>query len=202
MMDRGWLSQQAHKFSPRDSFHPSKEGHIDAARIVNEIVDRVGVPKHPRVNDFESFDNCANWLVDEDQAKGVTYSPNGYIHTIPTKQKKHALSFKGGKGSIMLTNPFNDWKYLTISYMTTGPAPSKYPEVELAISPPLNTTTILDPNTELPYVRPVHLPREYFVGKVPPGDITLSFSTLTRSIEPFRIVSYTMSSTKPVMSIV
>lgn len=157
----------------------------------------MGVPEKARINDFESFDHCVNWFLTGDMPKDVKYSDTGYLHPLPFNKQKHALAFKGGRGSITLTNPLNNWQYLTISYLTTGPPPSNYPEVGVYINR-LNTTTTLpaDPGGNWGSQK-VHMPREHCIGKVPPGEVTLFFSTLTKSREPFRLVSYIFSPTNP-----
>ena len=201
IIDRGWLSQDSVRMA-EDSFHFSKEGHADAARRVQEIVDRVGVRKNPRVNDFESFDRCVSWYEDGVVPNDVQYSPNGYLHPPPpppalNRNKKRVLSYEGGKGSMTLTNPFPDSQYLIISYLTSTPAPSKFPEVEVFVSTQ-NTTTILDPNLKGNWgTRAVQTGREICLGKVPPGDTTLFFSTLNESSEPFSLMSYGLTSVNP-----
>ena len=195
--DRGWLAQESDKFS-FDSFHLSEQGHLDAAHRIQDIVKRVGVPMNARVNDFEAVDHCANWYLNGILPQDVKYSASGYLHALPYNKEKHALSFKDGKGSITLTNLNSKWQYLCISYLTTGPPPSKYPEVGVWVKP-INITTTLNPNPAGNGwgSKVVHMPREHCIGKVPPGEITLFFSTLKEAVEPFRLVAFIFSPTNP-----
>ncbi len=129
--------------------------------------------------------------------KNAKHSPSGYFHPLPNNNQKHCLSFEGGRGSIELTNSFDTWKHLAISYMTTGPPPSDYPEVSVSVNQSNATITLPSKPMGNWGSKIVRIPREHYLGKVPPGDVSLFFSTLTESKEPFCLSSYILTSTNP-----
>ena len=54
-----------------DSFHLSVAGHEDFANRVKALVDRVGVPKHPKIGEFSISDYCLNWFQRDWRGFGV-----------------------------------------------------------------------------------------------------------------------------------
>ena len=196
---RQWLAEQSSRFS-EDSFHLSASGHKDTAEHIREIISQVGVLANPRVNDFEMKDDCHNWfesgVVDD---KAVKFSPSGYLHPLPTNNLKHALSFEHGEGWLTVNNRADHEQDLYISYLTTSPAPSFYPQTAVSISSTnYEQEVVLDPTPSRDWGdRFVHLPREVYIGKIAPGESTLYFRTLEEgTMSPFSLVSFVVTSFK------
>ena len=76
----------------------------------------------------------------------MEYSKDGVVGKMPNTEK-YALSFEGKdkSGWIEMTNPSNEIMHIFVSYMTTGPPPSKYPKVEAAREDGDDTKRMLDP---------------------------------------------------------
>jgi len=176
------------KFFADDSFHQSAQGHADMARRVKEIVDRVGVPKNPRMGKFNDEDHCYNWLqtgVIPD--KGLTYSNSFQMLQMPNTEKYTLeLSDDAEQGWINVVNPVDHPMRLFVAYMTTSPAPYVYPLAEAWMES--NVRVQLEPAALNYPDKEVHVPRLVDMGLVNPGDSRVFFRTLEKAERPFRLV--------------
>ena len=76
----------------------------------------------------------------------MKYSDNAVVRKMPNTEK-YGLEFEGKDEPswIEMTNPSNEIMHIFVSYMTTGPPPSKYPKVEAAREDGDDTKRMLDP---------------------------------------------------------
>ena len=186
----GWFDIADH-FLADDSFHQSPDGHFWIYNQVKAIVDRVGVPKERNVGQFSNIDQCYNWLLSGAIDEGLKYSSNGSIVKMPNTQK-YVLEFDYDKGNdgnwIEVENKSNQAMGLAISYMTTGPPPSKYPRVEAKRSD--GYKFILEPESSDAYGdKPVHISRSVNLGTIAPLEAArISFAPEEESEWTFRLV--------------
>jgi hypothetical protein len=189
----GWLSI-ADKLLADDSFHLSKGGHAVLAAEIEMVVSKVGVPKERVVRNFRGVDHCNSWFESGVVGEGVTYSANGVLDKMPNTEK-YALSFddqdSGEGGWIAVDNPSNEVMDIFITYMTTGPPPSKYPSVSVTRTNRESMTFVLEPEAVGYGDKNVHIARLAHIGTIYPNvekDIIL-FKPLEKTEYPFRLVS-------------
>lgn len=185
----GWLDIADH-FLGNDSFHMSDKGHFWIYTQVKAIVDRVGVPKNPRVGEFSMIDQCYNWLLTGTLDESVEYSSSGSIVKMP-RTEKYSLEFKDegrDKNWILLENKSNEVMNIALGYMTTGPPPSKYPAVEAKRSD--GERFVLDPNSSDAYGdKEVHISKSVDLGTIAPlSTLRIFFNPEEESEWPFRLV--------------
>ena len=186
----GWLDI-ADQFLGNDSFHMSAKGHFWIYTQVKAIVDRVGVPKSPRIGEFSVIDQCYNWLMTGTLDEAVEYSSNGSIVQMPNTQK-FSLEFKDqgkDKNWILLENKSATVVDLSLGYMTTGPPPSKYPAVEAKRSDGGSIILSPDPSDTSYGDKPVHITRSVGLGTIAPRTkLRIFFNPEEESEWPFRLV--------------
>lgn len=176
-----------------DSFHPSKEGHALIAKQVKALVDRIGVPKQPRINKFAAKDNCQSWFLNGRIGEGLTYSENTKLETMPNT-KKYVLTFEKAaaadppaSGWIEMVNTSTKVMYFFIGYMVTGPPPSKYPVTE-ARREDTDHMVKIDPVSDIEDMES-HVVRLINLGEVQPGtNARVLFTPLEETEWPFRVV--------------
>ncbi len=173
-----------------DSFHLSAAAHEDFANKVKALVDRVGVPKNPTIQDFSSVDYCLNWFQTGEIGEGLKSSDNAVVRKMPNTEK-YGMEFDGDEpGWIEMTNPSEKSMYIFVAYMTTGPAPSKYPKT-VATREDGTTKTSIDPLADWggnPNIK-VHVSSLMSFGEVKAGQTArISFEALEKTEWPFRIV--------------
>ena len=184
----GWVDI-GDKLLASDSFHLSPMGHENLANQVRAIVDRVGVSKNSRVNKFSHSDQCYNWFQTGEIGPGLTFGSNGKVSTMPNTQK-YVLSFEGGNDEneswFEIDNQSDGEMDLFVGYMTTGPAPSKYPFVEATRED--GERYRLDPNAR-GWDKPVHVSALVNLGRVAPHfRARVSFKSLEVTEWPFRLI--------------
>lgn len=174
-----------------DCFHYSVATHEKIANHIKALIDRVGVPKKPRVNPFSVSDHCINWFLTGDIDPSLRYSPSGTVGKMPHTEK-YALTFEGeGDQWIEMTNESDQEMFLFVSHMSTGPAPTnvKYPKAAAFING--EKTADLDPVAVWPGLggKDIHVTSLTRVGKVGPGETTrVYFKTFETTEWPLRIV--------------
>lgn len=188
----GWLAI-GDKLLAEDSFHLSKGGHAVLAAEIEKTVSRVGVPKERTLGYFRGFDHCNSWFESGIISEGMKYSTNGYLGKMPNTEK-YALSFDdqtGEGGWISVDNPSNEVMDVFITYMTTGPPPSKYPRVAVTRTNREGMTFILEPEAAGYGNKNVHIARLAHIGTIYPDvkDDIILFKTLEMTEYPFRLVS-------------
>jgi len=153
-----------------DSYHLNEIGHNYIRAFVQNIVDRVGVPKDRTVEDFSFKDHCFDWFESGKIGEGVSYAPNVKLDKMPNTEK-YVLEFASevtgdDENWIEVENKSNKTMELSITYMTLSP-PSKYPEVEAVRSD--GDSYIL--STDVPSQfdgRTVHISKLIRLGEVKP----------------------------------
>lgn len=197
--DVGWI-QQGHHLLAHDSFHLSERGHENLAGQMRDIIDQIGVPKNRVLGQFRGKDFCHNWFesgtIDDDSMMEV--SPNGAIRQMPNTNK-FVLSFQSdpwhnelGNGWIKISNPSSDIMDLFVAYMTTGPAPSKYPTVLVPRQNRDGDTFTLDPNAiGFPADMNVHIARFAHLGRIYPNiiDEYINFQPTETTERPFSLLA-------------
>jgi hypothetical protein len=189
--EHGWL-KMGDAFLADDSFHLSAGGHEDIAKKVKAIVDRVGVPKQRTVNKFADDDRCSNWFLSGEIGEGITYAPNVSFGKMPNTEK-YALNFEMGNekdGNWMeFENTSDKEMELSITYMTTGPAPSMYPEVEATSES--GAKYLLDSKCMLDVGgKPIHISKLQNLGTVGAhSTVRITFKPLNSSEWPFRVAA-------------
>jgi len=184
----GWVDI-GDKLLASDSFHLSSMGHEDLANQVRAIVDRVGVSKNSRVQKFSHGDQCYNWFQTGEISPGLTFGSNGKLAAMPNTQK-YVLSFEGGNNEneswIEIDNQSDGEMDIFVGYMTTGPAPSRYPFVEATREN--GERYRLDPNAR-GWDKPVHVSALVNLGRVAPHfRARVSFKSLEVTEWPFRLI--------------
>lgn len=193
---RDWFNY-AH-FLDHDGHHLSRAGHLNVAHRVRQIVDRVGVPSHSRIGNLSYTDSCVNWF-ETAVTTGVTFSENMKLEKMPNTLK-FALSIQDDRdGYVSVHNPSNQSQALYLTYMTTGPSPSKYPKTEVVIVDKegssldqkfLSEPIILDPNPNNNFgEKSVHVIRMEPVADIKPGESMVRIRPLEKTEWPFRLVS-------------
>jgi len=193
----GFISLGEKHLGP-DSYHLSKYGHADLARRVKALVDRVGVPKdESTMGYFSSADYCLNWFQTGIIGDGLAYSDNAVVEKMPNTEK-YAMSFEGeGESYIEMTNPSEHIMTFFIAFMTTGPAPCKYPKTEATRED--GTKFFLDPLATPWGANPeqkVHVSRLLKVGEVQPHKTArVTFESLEEeeTERPFRLVQVVLT---------
>ena len=188
----GWL-ELGDKLLGNDSFHLSAEGHENLANQIKAVVRKVGVPKDTLIGKFHGIDHCHNWIESGVIGKGLEYSSNGVLAKMENTEK-YVLSFysddgeKESSGWIKVSNPSDTEMDLFLAYMTTGPAPSKYPRVEVVR---LKKTYVLEPDALGWGDKHVHIARIEHIGKLDPGvkHEMVKFHPLDEAEYPFRLVA-------------
>lgn len=196
----GWL-EQGDTYLASDSFHLSENGHSHLAKQMNDIVQKVGVPKQRTLGKFKGIDYCNTWFESGEVGEGLIASPNSDVYRMP-HTNKFVMSFGkepdpddkdnvGEEGWIKVNNPSEEMMEVFIAYMTTGPKPSKYPQVEVIRNNNEKTKQILEPDTIGWGDKKVHTARLENLGKINPGakNELISFRPLEKTVYPFRLVS-------------
>ncbi|GFH56241.1 hypothetical protein CTEN210_12717 [Chaetoceros tenuissimus] len=177
-----------------DSFHPSPQGHIFIANQIRDIVERVGIPKNPRVQPFAQKDQCYNWRMD-----GILDSPNvsfgdSFKMVNMPNTEKYALELQNndenGNNWINLFNEGDDFMDVYIGHMTTSPE-QKYPMVEAFHEQSDNEKFELSPTpTDLFGGKDIHVERMTYLGIITPkSSLKIYFKPMGESEWPFRIMS-------------
>lgn len=195
----GWI-ELGKKFFADDSFHLSEGGHAMLADQIKEIVDKVGIPKERTVGNFRGKDSCNNWFETGEIGDDIKYSPNGVVAPMPNT-KKYVLSFEpdaatgDDSGWIEISNPSDEVMDLFVSYMTTGPPPSKYPAVEVTRGNFLKSKFTLDPDSTGWGEKEVHVTRLTQIGHMNPGALNerIYFKPLEKIEYPFRLISVALT---------
>lgn len=179
-----------------DCFHMSITNHAEVAHSIHQLIERIGVPKHPVVRDFHASDHCMNWfMTGEIDPNFLRYSPNGYVERIPNTEK-FALQFRQNINTqhwIEVTNESQDQSMsLFVSHMTTGPFPNniKYPRVSAHFqNQKIDLNPIADPKTWENVEQNVHVTNLSKIGRVGPGETVRVYFVIKEESEwPFRIV--------------
>jgi len=183
------------KMFGNDSRHFSELGHVDFARRVKALVDRVGVPKQPKIGEFSTVDYCLNWFQTGVIKEWLKHSENAVVGKMPNTDK-YAMSFERKEMHpdwIEIRNPSDYVMFIYVAYMTTGPAPSKYPKTEATREDGEGTKVLIDPLSEK-YNFEVHVSQMVCLGKVQPKKTAkISFKPLTESEWPFRLVQVVLT---------
>jgi hypothetical protein len=201
----GWLGF-ASIYLAEDSFHLSIGGHGIIAEQIRDIIREVGVPKDRQLGQFRGLDVCQNWFeTGEINGDGLTYSPNGKLDKMPNTDK-YVLSFESddenndlGSGWIGVKNESDEVMDIFVSYMTTGPPPSKYPRVEVTrhYDDDNGDTSqyILEPESIGWGDKEVHVVRLAHIGQIQPGSSNnnkiekIYFKPLEQTKYPFRLTA-------------
>ena len=168
-----------------DGFHPSEKGHTVIAGLIKKLVERIGVPAQPRMGKLLFTDSCHSWI----QGGGaIDHGTNIKFAQIPNTQKS-ALEFPQDRNArLIVENPSDGPQNILLTYMTTGPSPSKYPRAKVEIEG--NPEVILDPNaTDKFGDKAVHLQRTELVGTIPPGMSDVWITVLEKTEYPFRVTA-------------
>lgn len=179
-----------------DSFHPSPNAHAFIANQVREIVERVGVPKHPRVNPFNQKDQCYSWLMDGKLDPSLTYGDSFKLTKMPNTEK-YSLEFQndvpldgenGANNYITVENHADEIMDLFIGYLTTSPE-QKYPTVEAYRTN--GKKFQLQPHSVDKFGgKSVHVPEMVHLGFMKhKSSVRIYFKPLEESEWPFRITS-------------
>lgn len=189
--DGGWVHFGDQLLST-DSFHPSPKAHAFIANQVRDIVDRVGVPKNPRVEPFAQKDQCYNWLMDGNIDPSISYGSGFKLKKMPNTQK-YSLEFQNdvpleGNNYITVNNGSDDTMDMFVGYLTTSPE-QKYPMVEASRSN--GQKFELKPKPENTYGgKSIHVPEMVHLGFMKPKTtLNVYFTPLEESEWPFRITS-------------
>ena len=191
----GWL-ELGDKLLGNDSFHLSAKGHEDLAKQIKAVVHKIGVPKDAVIGKFHGIDHCHNWIESGVIGKGLKYSSNGRLYKMKNTEK-YVLSFfsddekKESSGWIKVSNPSDTEMDLFLAYMTTGPAPSKYPRVEVVRTSNFKKKYVLDPDALGWGDKHVHIARIEHIGKLDAGvkHEMVTFRPLDEAEYPFRLVA-------------
>jgi len=193
----GWLDIGDNMLA-NNSFCPSAQGHEDITNKVKEIVDRVGVPKNPRMNPFSVVDQCYNWLQTGEIKEGMSFGPNGSMEKM-FNTLKYAVEYdfdKDHEGNWFdVENQSNQEMELQIGFMATGPPPSKYPKVVATFD---GVDILLNPVADSSYgENTVHVDLQQKIGMLKPNaKERIHFRALEKTEWPFRLVEVMITPTQ------
>lgn len=190
-----------HLFS-EDYHHKSIEGHAEVAERIHTLArDFMGAfTPSKRLGQWSFKDNCVSWFQSGDTT-GVQFSSDSIeLEEFSNKGgPKYALSFTQGTGTVTVTNPSNHPMDLYLTYMSMGPGSSNYPNTEVEIIPrdtsneqdqQSPTKILLDSKAPRDWNHiNVHVQKMIEIGTIAPGETTLRFNALDKTMWPFRLVA-------------
>jgi len=172
-----------------DFVHWSKTGHRYAAIAIEKIVKAEKTKVSNRVGPWGEGDKCVSWFGTGTITNDT--STNGEMVQFDNRfGGKYALEFPFGRGYIDIENPFSGPRELTLSYMTTGPAPSIYPKTKIKIGG--QKSMVVDP-TDTYYSYPVHVQCPLVIGTVNPGMNKVFIIPLEKKLKLFRLIGYSIT---------
>lgn len=193
---RDWMDF-ADLFAP-DCHHKSIMGHAEVANRISQFIDKIGIVQNPRLGEWSYLDQCTTWFESGNTA-GIEYSEDIRLEEFANRNgPKYALSFREKTGTIKVRNHSDAPMDLYLTYMSTGPGPSKYPPTNVHIMKyPYSETERKEATQILLDVQAspdwnnaeVHVQKMQEVGSIQPGETTLSFNSVGDSEWPFRLVS-------------
>jgi len=198
-----------------DFVHWSAKGHVHAAKIIKRILYMEKTTRSDRLGTFGEGDVCSKWLSSgKIKDTNELLSTNGEMIQFDDRWGgKFSLEFpyKGNsnvkevdfdwsnEGYITINNPFDGRRELSITYMTTGPAPSIYPKTILWIENPekskehsFNEMIEVDPTDKF-YEYPVHVQFSKVIGVIPQGISKIYIHPLEAKDKPFRVVGFSIT---------
>lgn len=197
----GWIAR-GDSYLSDDSFHLSEKGHEVLASEIKELVQRIGVPKNTELGSFRGMDYCNSWFETGKMDYGnIEHSPNfemkkmenteKYVLSLDTENESQDEDF----GWIRIGNPTDTVMDVFITYMTTGPPPSKYPQIEVSRTNRDTQKYNLDPNSIGFDDKEVHVARLAYIGKMYAGakEEQINFRPLETTEYPFRLVSVALT---------
>jgi hypothetical protein len=171
----------------------SEPGHAATAMLIKEVVTVYNVTGEASairnaLGSWAPGDSCHLWFLDGnvdlayDEAKVdfVMFDSN------PGRYGEYyALEIQNG-GSLIVSNPFNESRTLSLTYMAEGPVSTIYPRTLVYFN---GSVGVLDPLiSQSPGSQQIHQPRTTSVGKIEPGNTTLYFNILENDKPlPFRL---------------
>jgi len=200
-----------------DYVHVSVIGHrhlyFAIMHFVNEAVNEEGYdPSTAQQSTWGQGDSCHSWYTDgvinvrksnnlkKEEFRVGARSTNYDSHVVYALST--GMDHPNSGGHIWVNNPFHGPRHLILSYMTTGPAPSKYPTVDITVETlqgtVINATTLV-PLTTLYESKLVHAIKTSVVATIPHGEFKLFWSRQETGrlgeTRPFRITAVQVVST-------
>ena len=186
--NRDWIADRLSLYN--DPPHYSQEGHDFIANGIKDLLRKLQPKQSNRVGTFGEGDSCHMWY--SSGKVTVDYSPKEEIKLNQFAPMKYALEIPSQGGEFLINNPFSSDRNLMMSYMTTGPAYTKYPNAEITINGAIGTPVNIHP-LATDYRHKVHISKTTHLGTIPPGDNKVYIKPLEGNDEhvsyPFRVVA-------------
>jgi len=182
-VDEKTLMLSSMKMFAGDWFHLSEDGHREVAQAVRVILKNNPIKRSDEVGTWGKGDLCYQWY-----ETGKVDIPFSDVVTLDEyKPGKYALQFPSTGGYLQITNPMKEPRALMLSYMTTGPVKTIYPETEVKINNSQTRPIIIKPVCN-DYEFPVHVSANSNIGMVLPGENIVSIKPLETTEQPFRVI--------------
>mmetsp|Transcript_25636 Transcript_25636/g.36504 ORF Transcript_25636/g.36504 Transcript_25636/m.36504 type:complete len:200 (-) Transcript_25636:70-669(-) len=158
---------------------------------------QVKAKQSDEVNDWDGRDICNN-LYQDGSTTGLIYDTST-LFVNEFKPEKFALELRNAESTwLKVDNDMPVDAELYISYMSMGPASTKYPTVLASVTGMVdgdNFTMVIEP-FEKDYTYPVHVVKQVFLGRVKPGTSPTISLTVTKPGEwPFRVTGLILTPT-------
>jgi hypothetical protein len=182
-----------------DWVHLSDYGHQFIADGIQDIIKTVGTKRSDKVGTWGDGDFCGKWVngVVDEKVKRLLQYERSFVKFEKYHLGKNyfALHFPYRANLIQITNPFNDKRVLSLTYMATGPEEKIYPNTLVQIiktgSPPVIITPF-DSN----YVYPVHIQLTKEIGPINVGVNDVIIKPFERTASTFRLIGFSITNGK------
>jgi len=186
--NKDWVANRLSLFY--DIVHYSQSGHDFVANGIKDLLRSIQPNASNNLGSWGDGDSCHMWY--NTGIVAIDYNPKEEMKLNEFSLAKFALEIPYSGGELIINNPFSSPRQLMITYMTTGPSKTIYPEVELIINEAYHRPISINPlATE--YRFNVHVAKTAKLDVIPPGDNKV----LIRPVEgigrnvlfPFRVVA-------------
>lgn len=182
-----------------DWVHLSDYGHQFIADGLQEIIKTVGTKPSNKVGTWGDGDFCGKWLngVVDEKVKRLLQYERSFLQFKKFHLGKNyfALHFPYRGNLVRITNPFNEKRLLSLTYMATGPEEKIYPKTLVQIIKTGAPPVIIVP-FESDYVYPVHIQLTKEIGLLNVGVNDVIIRPFEKTESPFRLVGFSITNGK------
>ena len=186
--NKDWIADRLSLYN--DPPHYSQKGHDFIANGIKDLLRKLQPKPSNNLGTFGEGDSCHMWY--SSGKVTVDYSPKEEIKLNEFAPVKYALEIPSQGGEFVINNPFSSERNLMMSYMSTGPDHTMYPDAEITINGAFDKQVKIHP-LATDYKHKVHISKTTNLGKIPPGDNNVHIKPLEMNDElvsfPFRVVA-------------
>lgn len=171
----------------------SQSGHTLVANALKSKIDTLSILETPiekrnEVGTWASGDMCNLWYETGAIDNSLSYTGFWLKRFSKTAENKYALELSPNGGSITMSNPFKEDRIVFLTYMTASElsySNKVYPSAKVKVGD--KNSVIINPlHNDNGILH--HISRTTAIGKIPPGQTTLHFDPIERTVSPFRII--------------